>query len=200
MSQNYYDDAVNGHSESYEERVEKLVMLTVGVAKGIIPTGQMTLLLHQIAHGAVAPPEIREFAKVLIQITKGERDPAIGAHLPSDLAEAIKDTIARVEAPLPDAGSEDAAGEELTLLELLQRVGEACLGDIQLWQQLWDFSQTLQEQDTTPPEIKTLAEVIRKILAGERQQHITADLPPQLAEPVNLLLAQLLQHAVSPPD
>lgn len=195
MTHNHVED----HDHSYEERIEKLMMMTVGVAKGIIPRGQVTLLMHQIANGSAAPLEIREFTRVLLKLTQGERDPNVGAHLPLHLAEAVKATIAQIEAPLPEPSSEEMEADGLTLLELLERVGEACTGNIQRWQQLWNFTEALQKAPTTPPEIKTLALVLRKVLAGERQSHVTEDLPPELAEPVNLLLEQLLRHAASPP-
>lgn len=178
---------------SYEERVEKLVTMTVGAAKGIIPPGQISLLLLQIANGTAAPPEIRAFTLVLLQLIKGERDPDIGSHLPPGLAEATKEAIDRIEAPLPVEDEGEAEG--LTLSELLERVGEACTGNVILWQQLWDFTETLETAPTTPPDIKTLAVVLRKILAGERQKHIVEVLPPQLAEPVSLLLDQLVQQS-----
>lgn len=182
---------------SYEERVEKLVALTVGVAKGIIPAGQVSLLMLQIAQGSVAPAEIREFTLILLQIIKGEREPKMGSHLPLNLAQAVEDVIEQIEAPLPEAPSEESEGEELTLLELLERVGEACTGNVVLWQQLWNFTETLENDPTTPSDIKVLAIVLRKILAGERQKHVLEPLPAELAEPVNELLDQLLQQ--SPP-
>ena len=176
-----------------EERIEKLMALTVGAAKGIIPAGQVSLLLLQITNGTAAPPEIRAFTQVLLQLLKGERDPRRGAHLPPALAEAVKETINQIEAPLPEAGADPGEAEGLTLLELLERVGEACSGNVMLWQQLWDFTETLAAAPTTPPDIKNLALALRKILAGERQQHVVEGLPPELAEPVRLLLAQLLK-------
>jgi hypothetical protein len=203
MERNMTFDPSDPHlhnEDSYEERVEKLVMLTVGVAKDILPAGQIGLLFYQIAHGTIAPPEIRSFVKVLIQITQGERDPDAGAHLPSDLAQAVKETIERIEAP-PAVGEASVAEPEtegLTLIELLERVGEACGGNVALWQQLWRFTEQLESEPTTPPNIKALALVLRKILAGERQSCITEDLPPELAGPVNVLLEALLKQAVSP--
>jgi hypothetical protein len=69
---------------------------------------------------------------------------------------------------------------------------------VALWQQLWRFTEQLESEPTTPPNIKALALVLRKILAGERQSYITEDLPPELAGPVNVLLEALLKQAVSP--
>ena len=187
--------------DSYEERVEKLVMLTVGVVKEILPAGQVSLLFYQIAQGTVAPPEIRSFVQVLLQIMRGQRDSDAGAHLPPELAQAVVETIERIEAPLStdEAPVTDEEAEGLTLIELLERVGEACSGNVALWQQLWHFTEQLETEPTTPPDIKALALVLRKILAGERQRHITEDLPPELAGPVVALLEELLQQAVAPP-
>ena len=185
--------------EDYEERVEKLVALTVGVAKGVIPAGQVSLLMYQIAHGSVAPPEIREFVRCLIQITKGERDPKMGADLPPHLAAAVRQTLEQIAAPWPETDGDEVETEGLTLLELLERVGEACTGNLQLWQQLWAFTEQLETDPTTPPEIKTLAVVLRKILAGERQSHLLEDLPPDVAASVKLLLDRLRQLSASAP-
>ena len=184
---------------SYQERVEKLAMMTVGVTKGIVPSGQITLLMHQIANGTVAPPEIRAFTQVLLQIIQGERNPDVGNHLPEPLAQVVQETIAQIEAPLPEPEPDQVQAEGLTLLELLERVGEACTGNAGLWQQLWNFTEQLESAPTTPPEIRELAVVLRKILAGERQQHVLDDLPADLAEPVAHLLEQLLAQSAVPP-
>ena len=190
----YQDDS----DYSYEERVEKLVAMTVGVAKGIIPTGQITLLMLQIANGTVAPPEIRAFTRILLKIIKGERNPKIGAHLPADLAKAVEKAIDQIEAPLPEPSAAEAEVEELTLLKLLERIGEACTGNVMLWQQLWNFTETLKNAPTTPPDIKALGSVLQKILAGERQKQVTEALPTELAAPINELLDQLLRQSSIP--
>jgi hypothetical protein len=181
---------------SYEERVEKLVSLTVAAAKEIIPLNQIRLLLLQITNGDAAPSEIRAFTRVLLKVLRGERDAEIGSHLPPDLAHSVKETIEQIEAPLPEI---EAEVEGLTLEQLLERIAEACQGNIILWQQLWDFTEILEKAETTPPDIQLLAVVLRKILAGERQNHVTESLPTELAEPVRDLLNWLRRQASPPP-
>ncbi|MEM7032126.1 MAG: hypothetical protein AAF629_21420 [Chloroflexota bacterium] len=194
--EDFHDD----DHDSYQERIEKLSMLTVGVAKDIAPAGQITMLMHQIVHGTVAPPEIRDFTKVLLQVIEGERDPEIGCHLPDELAQTVRDTIRQIEEPLPGETDEEMPREGLSLPELLTRVGEACTGNVMLWQQLWNFTEELEHSPTTPPEIQQLAIVLRKILAGERQAHITEELSPDIAVSVNQLLDHLRDISVTPPN
>ena len=180
---------------SDEERIEKLVAMTVAAAKEIIPPGQVMLPLLQIANSNLAPPEIKAFAGVLIQLLKGNHSPDQVAGLPPHLRQAVADTVARINAPLPPDDHSGPQREGLSLPELLERVAQACAGNLLLWQQLWTFTEELEATPSTPPDIKTLAGVLRKILAGERQQHITAGLPPELAGPVNHLLNRLLDHS-----
>ncbi len=150
-------DTYEEHEDSYAERVEKLMTMTVAVAKGFVPSGQVVLPLTQIAHGSLAPPEIKEYTKILLQIIKGERNPQIGADLPPDLAQAVTETIRQIEAPIPEADNNVPKQEALTLTELLERIGEACLGDVSLWQDMWNFMDELENSPETPPDIKALA-------------------------------------------
>ena len=183
---------------SYEEKVEKLVGLTVAATKAIVPPGQVRMLLLQIANGTAAPSEIRDFASVLLKLLNGDRDRAmLTTDLPNDLALAIEGAIDRIEAPLPADQPEEKEG--LSLEQLLERVAEACQGNLIIWQQLWNFTEDLEKAETTPPEIRSLAVVLRKILAGERQAHVTDTLPAELASPVNDMLAWLRQQSTSPP-
>ena len=63
------------HDENYDEKIEKMVTLTVAAAKGIAPIGQVAMPLAQIAQSELAPPEARDLAKTLSRILQGERDP-----------------------------------------------------------------------------------------------------------------------------
>lgn len=186
------------NQSSDEERIEKLVTMTVAAAKGIVPPGQVMLPLLQIANSKLAPPEIRTFAGVLIQLLKGNHAPDLATGLPSHLRQAVSNAVARINAPLPPNDHSGPQREGVSLPELLERVGQACAGNLLLWQQLWAFTEELEAAPTTPPDIRTLAVALRKILAGERQPRVTAGLPPELARPVNHLLARLLNQSPPP--
>jgi len=66
-----------------EERIEKLATMTVAAAKGIVPAGQVILPLMQIAGSPLAPPEVRSLCRVLLQIVRGDRNPARGRERPA---------------------------------------------------------------------------------------------------------------------
>jgi hypothetical protein len=203
MSNDYQPQPNHPHDHddeaSYEEKVEKLVGLTVAAVKEIVPPGQVRMLLLQIANSTAAPPEIRNFTHVLLKLLSGDRDQAsLIADLPDNLALAVEEAITRIEAPLPTDQAEEAEG--LTFEALLERVAEACQGNMIIWQQLWNFTEDLEKAETTPPAIRNLAVVLRKILAGERQPHVTDTLPAELAAPVNDLLTWLRQQSASPPS
>jgi hypothetical protein len=50
-----------------------------------------------------------------------------------------------------------------------------------------------------PPEIQTLGSVLRRILAGERQKYILAELSPDHRWAIEQLLDWLIERAVEPP-
>ncbi|MBE7550366.1 MAG: hypothetical protein HS126_04720 [Anaerolineales bacterium] len=185
--------------DTYAEKIEKMVTMTVAAAKGIVPVGQVALPLAQIANGGLAPPEVCAFARALSRILQGERDPARLAHeLTPELAEVLRDTLARIEAPLPEADEAEAVG--LTFEELVEKVAEACSGEVMLWQQLWTLTQQLADDSSLPPEIRGLGAVLRRILAGERQKFILDELAPQHRWAVEQLLDWLNGRAVTPED
>ncbi len=179
------------------EKIEKMVTMTVAAAKGIVPVGQIALPIAQIAHGNLAPAEVRDFARVLARILKGERDPLkLVEELKPELAEIIWDTLDQIEAPLPEADQADLVA--LTFEQLVEKVAEACSGEVMLWQQLWHFTQELATDDSLPPEIQTLGSVLRKILAGERQKYILNELSPEHRWAIEQLLDWLMDRAVEP--
>ncbi|GIK38833.1 MAG: hypothetical protein BroJett011_26660 [Chloroflexota bacterium] len=185
--------------DTYAEKIEKMVTMTVAAAKGIVPVGQVALPLAQIANGDLAPPEGRAFARALSRILQGERDPAKLTHeLTPELAEVLRDTLAQIDAPLPEADEAEAVG--LTFEELVEKVAEACSGEVMLWQQLWTLTQRLADDSSLPPEIRQLGTVLRRILAGERQKFILDELAPQHRWAVEQLLDWLNQRAVTPED
>lgn len=184
--------------DNHTEKIEKLVTMTVAAAKGIVPLGQVTLPLAQIANGTLAPPEIRDFTRALSRILQGERDPlTLAETLTPELAEIVWDTLDQIDAPLPEPQEVDPVG--LTFEELVEKVAEACSGEIMLWQQLWHLTGQLADDAELPPEIRTVGLVLRKILAGERQKFILDELAPEHRWAVEQLLDWLGSRAVAPP-
>ncbi|MFN8453216.1 MAG: hypothetical protein U0401_00855 [Anaerolineae bacterium] len=179
------------------EKIDKLMALTIAGAKGLAPLGQVMLPLAQIAQGQAAPPEIRALAQVLLRILKGERDPlALAESLTPTLAEIVWETLEQIEAPLPEEASLEPVG--LTFEELIEKVAEACSGEVLLWQQLWQLTQQLAADASLPPEIQTLGRVLSKILAGERQKFILDELSPSHHWAVEHLLDWLSERATAP--
>ncbi|MBI1878530.1 MAG: hypothetical protein HYR94_09935 [Chloroflexi bacterium] len=184
-------------ADEHAEKIEKMVAMTVAAAKGIVPVGQVVLPMAQIANGNLAPPAVRDFARALSHILQGERDPLkLVEALTPEFSEIIWDTLDQIEAPLPEAGQADLVG--LTFEELVEKVAEACSGEVMLWQQLWNFTQTLASDDSLPPEIQALGAVLRRILAGERQKFILDELAPQHRWAIEQLLDWLIEQAVEP--
>ncbi|MBE7472102.1 MAG: hypothetical protein DPW09_21000 [Anaerolineae bacterium] len=183
--------------DNYTEKIEKLVTMTVAAAKGIVPVGQVALPLAQIANGDLAPPEIRDFIRALSRILQGERDPLkLAEALTPELAEIMWDTLDQIDAPLPETGEAEPVG--LTFEELIEKVAEACSGEVMLWQQLWSLTEQLSADENLPPDIRALGSVLRKILAGERQKFILDELAPHHRGPVEQLLDWLIAQAVTP--
>ncbi len=183
--------------DEHSEKIDKLMALTVAGAKGIVPPGQVMLPLAQIAQGQLAPPEIRDLAQVLLRILRGERDPLeLAESLTPELAEVVWETLDQIEAPLPDEESLELVG--LTFEELIEKVAEACSGEVLLWQQLWQLTHQLATDEGLPPEIQALGRVLRKILAGERQKFILDELSPAQRWAVEHLLDWLTGRAAAP--
>ncbi len=173
--------------------------MTVAAVRGIVPLGQVTLPLTQIAQGDLAPPEARDLARVLSRILKGERDPiALVEDLPPEFAEIVWEALEQIEAPLSKPVDENR--EAVTFEQLIEQVAKACTGELLLWQRLWDFTEKLATDERLPPDIQILGSVLRKILAGERQPHILADLSPEHRWAVEQLLAWLNEQAAKPGD
>ena len=193
MTESFYED------ESYDEKIEKMVVMTVAAAKGIAPIGQVALPMAQIAGSNLAPPEARSLAKALSRILRGERDPlALVQDLSPEFAEIIWEALAQIEAPLPEP--DDSLRQEISFEELLEKVAEACTGEVLLWQQLWDLTEELSTDERLSPDIQALGRVLRRILAGERQQHVLDDLSAEHRWAVAQLLDWLKAQAVEPGD
>ena len=193
MTESFHEDG------SYDEKIEKMVVMTVAAAKGIAPIGQVALPMAQIAGSNLAPPEARSLAKALSRILRGERDPlALVQDLSPEFAEIIWEALAQIEAPLPEP--DDSLRQEISFEELLEKVAEACTGEVMLWQQLWDLTEELSTDERLSPDIQALGRVLRRILAGERQQHVLDDLSAEHRWALAQLLDWLKAQAVEPGD
>lgn len=183
--------------DDYDEKIEKMVTLTVAGAKGIVPLTQVTLPLAQIVRSQTAPPEARELAQRLSRILRGERDPiTLAEGFSPQFAAIVQETLAQIEAPLPEL--EQSERQEISFEQLVEKVAEACSGDMLLWQQLWQFTEELATDHRVPPKIQHLGHVLRQILAGERQKHILDRLSEEHRWAVEQLLDWLNAQAVEP--
>ena len=186
------------HDDNTEEKIEKMVSLTVSAARGEIPATQISIPLAQIAAGELAPPEARALARSLSRILTGERDPlALVEELTPEYAEVIWEALDAIETPLAEEEEEEER-EEITFEQLLEKVAEACTGEVVLWQRLWDFTEELATDERVPPDAQALGRVLRKILAGERQKYVLDELSPQHRGAVEQLLDWLVGQSVEP--
>ncbi len=186
------------YGDNYDEKIEKMLALTVSAVRGTTPSTQIAMTLVQIAKGDLAPPEARELARTCSRILSGQRDPiALVENLPPDLTELVWEALDAIEAP-PDEAEGDGERQEISFEQLVEKVGEACTGNVTLWQQLWDFTEELTTDKRLAPDIQVLGTVLRKILAGERQKHVLVDLSPDHHWAVEELLDWLMAQAVNP--
>ena len=185
------------HPQDDSEKIEKMVTMTVAAAKGIVPLGQVVLPIAQISQSELAPPEARSFARALTRILNGERDPiALAESLTPHFTEIIWEILEQIEAPLPE--EDNSERESLTFEQLIEKVAEACSGEVMLWQRLWEFTGELAEDERLASEVRSLGAVLRKILAGERQKHILTDVAEAHRWAVEELLDWLNTQAVTP--
>lgn len=179
------------------EKIEKMVTMTVAAAKGLVPLGQVMLPLAQIANSDLAPPEARRLAAALNRIVKGERDPlALAEGLTPAFAETLWEALAQIEAPLPEV--DEADRQPLTFEALIEKVAEACTGEVMLWQRLWNFTEELATDERLSPAMRSLGTVLRKILAGERQSYLLDELVEEHRWAVAQLLAWLNEQTATP--
>jgi len=192
------DQKTTQSDDNYDEKIEKMISLTVSAARGDIPVGQIALPLAQIAAGDLAPPEARALARALSRILDGERDPIeLALDLPPDLTELLWEALEAIEAP-PDDGEADDEREEITFEQLVEKVAEACTGQVMLWQRLWEFTGELATDERVPADVQALGRVLRKILAGERQRHVLDELSDEHRWAVAELLDWLNAQAATP--
>ena len=84
-------------------------------------------------------------------------------------------------------------GEPVTLPQLLELVEKACQGDKTLSQQLFAAFMQMRLRPTTPPNERALADVLIRILIGEREPSL-AELDADDVQPVQDVLARLRQR------
>jgi hypothetical protein len=187
------------HDDNYDEKIEKMVTLTVAAAKGITPVGQVALPLAQIAGSELAPPEARQLARSLTRILRGERNSiALVEDLPPELAEVVWDALEQIQAPLTEA--EELERQAVSFEELIEKVAAACAGEVLLWQQLWSFTEELATDERLAPEMRALGSALRKILAGERQKHVLDELSDEHRWAVKQLLDWLNEQSAQPSE
>jgi hypothetical protein len=185
------------HNDNYGEKIEKMVTLTVSAAKGLAPIGQVVLPMAQIANSPLAPPEARDLAKALSRILRGERDPiALVENLTPEFAELIWEALEQIETPLPEWDEADRSA--LTFEQLIEKVAEACTGEVMLWQRLWSFTEELATDSSLPPEVQALGQALRQILAGERQKYVLEALSAEHRWAVEQLLDWLVAQSAVP--
>jgi hypothetical protein len=185
------------HADNYGEKIEKMVTLTISAAKGLAPIGQVMLPIAQIARSPLAPPEARDLAEALSRILRGERDPiALVEKLTPEFTEIVWEALEQIEAPLP--AWDEAGREALTFEQLIEKVAEACTGEVMLWQRLWTFTGELAADTTLPPEVQALGQALRRILAGERQKYVLDELSPQHRWAIEQLLDWLVAQSTVP--
>lgn len=187
---------IEQQNDNYDEKIEKMIALTISAARGTAPSAQIAMTLMQIANGNLAPPEARDLARTLSRILNGERDPiALVGDLTPELTELVWEALDEIEAP-PD--EHEGERQEITYEELIEKVAAACTGDVTLWQSLWDLTEALMEDKRLAPDIQVLGAVLRRILAGERQKHVLETLSPDHRWAVEELLDWLMEQAVEP--
>ncbi len=187
------------HDDNYDEKIEKMVTLTVAAAKGITLVGQVAMPLAQIAGSDLAPPEARQLARTLTRILRGERDPiALVEDLPPELAEVVWDALEQIQTPLTKA--EELERRAVSFEELIEKVAAACTGEVLLWQKLWSFTEELATDERLTPEMRSLGRALRKILAGERQKHVLAELADEHRWAVEQLLDWLNEQSAQPSE
>ena len=116
--------------------------------------------------------------------------------LSPEQAELVWETLEQIEAPL--AGTEELERRAVSFEELVEKVAEACTGEVMLWQRLWYFTEELITDERISPDIQALGAVLRKILAGERQKYLLDDLASEHRWAVEQLLDWLNEQAVEP--
>jgi len=93
-------------------------------------------------------------------------------------------------APAPAGAPAAAEGEGFTLEQLFGLVAAACQGDAQA-RQMAPLLVGMLQQPAMPAEIQALGGALARILAGERDPGLAADLPEELGQAVIALLGEL---------
>jgi hypothetical protein len=87
---------------------------------------------------------------------------------------------------------QDSLQEELTLGKLIMLVEQAARGDLALGTRLARLTEMLRDDDSSPGELRLLAQALRRILAGERNPDLSQQ-PAQFAEVLQAMLQNLLE-------
>ena len=136
--------------------------------------------------------EWRALADALRRILDGERDPlALFASLDDTDALIAGDVLRALGVDVPLMGDEDG-GDMVKLDDFLSMVVVACRPDVPegLAEQLLGATRGMAAQPNAPTGMRELGRALNAILSGERSPDL-ADLPPDLADKVRGVLAQL---------
>jgi hypothetical protein len=93
--------------------------------------------------------------------------------------------------PSPSQGEGRDEGEGLTLEDILNLVVAGAKGDAPAGGQAYQIAQALQQDRNAPPEIRALGKGLQNVLEGLRGAEAVRGLPPEAAELVRVVLAQL---------
>ena len=116
-----------------------------------------------------------------------EPSPSGGEESRPDQAETPRREAARGEAP----GGGSGQGEGITVEDILNLVVAGAKGDQQAGGQAYQIAQALQQDRNAPPEIRALGKGLQNVLEGLRGDEAVRGLPPEAAELVRVVLAQL---------
>ncbi len=123
----------------------------------------------------------------ILQLLAGhsEPSPSGGEESRPDQAETLRREAAQGDTP--GGGS----GEGITVEDILNLVVAGAKGDQQAGGQAYQIAQALQQERSAPPEIRALGKGLQNVLEGLRGDEAVRGLPPEAAELVRVVLAQL---------
>ncbi len=140
-------------------------------------------------------PDWRVLAGVLRRIVVGEREPLALLRGLDETDTLIAGDVLRglgVDLPLTGDAEEEDRGQMISLADFVQMVAQACRLDAppDFVEQVRTVTRGMATQPNALPEVREFGQVLNAILAGERNPDL-ASLPPQFAEAIKRLLADL---------
>jgi hypothetical protein len=125
----------------------------------------------------------------ILQLLAGhsEPSPSGGEESRPDHVETPRREAARGDTP----GGESSEGQGITVEDILNLVIAGARGDQQAGGQAYQIAQALQQDRNAPPEIRALGKGLQNVLEGLRGDETVRGLPPEAAQMVRVVLAQL---------